>query len=150
MRIEIIDDDIPIIEIFFCKHKIEIFSDRMKKSILTVNISHFLEILSENIAPILDIKDTDPDISDVAINIKIFRRFVVVVHDMSEKVVVLGRMGNIFQIVCKSSSLFVLVVDSPEKLGVETKLGEESNVCRTMSESIDLPTHFRNIPNKGN
>jgi hypothetical protein len=99
MRVEIINDDIPIIEIFFCKHKIEIFSNRVKKSILTINIRHFLEILSENIAPILDIEDTNPDVSDLPINVKMFGGFVMVVHNMGEKMVILGRMGNKFKIV---------------------------------------------------
>lgn len=100
MRVKIIDDGIPIIEIFFCKHIIEIFSNRVKKSILTINIRHFLEILSENIAPILDIKNTNPDIFHIPINVKILRGCVMVVHNMGEKMVILERMGNVFKIVC--------------------------------------------------
>jgi hypothetical protein len=41
--------------------------------------------------------------------------------------------------------LFVPVIDPAEELGVETKLGEDSDMGRTVSECIDLPPHCRNI-----
>jgi len=144
MRFEIIDNDIPIIEIILGKHKIEIFSDGMKKRFLIINIRHFMEILCQNITPKLNIKDTNSRISNLPINIKMLGRFIMVIHNMCEKMIILGRIWNVFEIVGESTLVFVLIVDSAEELGVETELGEERDMGGTMPKSVDLPTNCRN------